>query len=618
NFSCHRFQVADGLIRCDAGMLRLSGLAPLPVTFDLSSRHKTLDLQIGTASGAGAGGWRLSARWEGAEWEGILTVANGQAAQIAQLLPESEGQILPGSVKGNVNGTIKAHGNASGRVGIEADLAVDGVAFSDAAGQHAGEDISVAVNANASRSGGGGEDGLWEWRADVNWPKGGIFWQPLYFAGQDHRFSASGDLDKNALRLREGKLVLSGIGEMELSGVADPKAKTLRDFDVVAANLGLAGLFNQAVKPFLTNSPFAELETAGNVGIQWRYRDGANEFFDLDLRDISLEDGHGRFALRGVNARIPWKARELTKADIRIQSSQLGKVPIGELRIPLEIEGEGSNSRIPGFRIPHMRVPILDGEFTLENFSASPQAQGSSGWQWQFSGGLSPISMQKLTEALDVHPMQGTLSGQIPRVGYNGSSVDMDGALIFKVFDGTVELKHLKLLDPMGRAATLMADVDMRNLDLNLLTGTFSFGSMQGRIDAAVHGLELFNWKPVKFDASLRSSPGDYPRRISQAAVQNISSLGGAGAAAAIQRSVLHFFEQFGYSEIGWSCSLRNGICRMGGIESEPLPYGYLIVKGGGIPAITVLGYNRNVDWWELVRRLERITQANVKPVIQH
>ena len=133
----------------------------------------------------------------------------------------------------------------------------------------------------------------------------------------------------------------------------------------------------------------------------------------------------------------------------------------------------------------------------------------------------------------------------------------------------------------------------------------------------AVHGLELFDWKPIKFDASLVSSHGNYPRRISQAAVQNISSLGGSGAAAAIQRSFLHIFEEFGYTKIGWSCSLRNGICQMGGIESEHMPQGYVIVKGGGIPAITVIGYNRNVDWWELISRLQRITQKNVKPIFQ-
>ena len=69
----------------------------------------------------------------------------------------------------------------------------------------------------------------------------------------------------------------------------------------------------------------------------------------------------------------------------------------------------------------------------------------------------------------------------------------------------------MEVLDPMGRAPSLVADLDMRNLDLDLLTGMFSFGNMQGRIDVAVNGLELFDWKPIKFDASLVSSPGNYP-----------------------------------------------------------------------------------------------------------
>ena len=48
----------------------------------------------------------------------------------------------------------------------------------------------------------------------------------------------------------------------------------------------------------------------------------------------------------------------------------------------------------------------------------------------------------------------------------------------------------------------------------------------------------------------------------------------------------------------------------MGGIEN--VPQGYVIVKGGGIPAITVLGYNRSVGWRELLERLQRVTEGNV------
>jgi hypothetical protein len=155
----------------------------------------------------------------------------------------------------------------------------------------------------------------------------------------------------------------------------------------------------------------------------------------------------------------------------------------------------------------------------------------------------------------------------------------------------------------------------MKNIDLDLLTRTVDFGTVTGRIDARIGGLELVNWEPVRFDARIASSPGSYPRNISQRAVQNISALGGAGAAAAIQRSLLRFFDQFGYEKLGLSCKLENGICLMDGIERAP--QGFVIVKGGGIPAISVIGYNRAVDWHELVKRLKRITQENVKPIVK-
>ena len=41
------------------------------------------------------------------------------------------------------------------------------------------------------------------------------------------------------------------------------------------------------------------------------------------------------------------------------------------------------------------------------------------------------------------------------------------------------------------------------------------------------------------------------------------------------------------------------------------------MVKGGGLPAISVIGYNRSVDWAELVERLQAAARSNLKPVVQ-
>ena len=78
---------------------------------------------------------------------------------------------------------------------------------------------------------------------------------------------------------------------------------------------------------------------------------------------------------------------------------------------------------------------------------------------------------------------------------------------------------------------------------------------------------------------------------------------------------MLRVFEEFSYGKLGLRCVLRDSLCTMGGIE--PADNGYVIVKGAGIPAISVIGYNRRVDWDELLARLKRVTEGNMKPVVK-
>ena len=74
----------------------------------------------------------------------------------------------------------------------------------------------------------------------------------------------------------------------------------------------------------------------------------------------------------------------------------------------------------------------------------------------------------------------------------------------------------------------------------------------------------------------------------------------------------------------GLSCRLRNDTCQMDGIDTDftkasvnKSTAAYVIVKGSGVPAITVLGYNHSVSWRELIERLKRITEENTNPVIK-
>jgi hypothetical protein len=248
------------------------------------------------------------------------------------------------------------------------------------------------------------------------------------------------------------------------------------------------------------------------------------------------------------------------------------------------------------------RFPIFDGalvvhKLDVRNFGADAELD--------FDAHLEPISMPLLSQAFGWPTLNGQLAGAVPGVSYRNHVLTVDSDLSANVFDGIITGSRFRLSDPLGPWPRLDADVTARHLDLDLLTHTFSIGSISGRLDADIKGLELFNWSPVAFDARLQTTPGDTSEhRISQRAVTSISSVGGGGGGvtAALQSGVLRFFKTFHYDRIGISCQLRDEVCLMNGVE--PAKNGYYLVKGRGLPRIDIIGNAGRVDWPQLVSQI--------------
>ena len=104
-------------------------------------------------------------------------------------------------------------------------------------------------------------------------------------------------------------------------------------------------------------------------------------------------------------------------------------------------------------------------------------------------------------------------------------------------------------------------------------------------------------------------------QRISQRAVQNISSVGDASFVSSLQGRLIGLFDDFGYANLGISCRLANEVCDMGGLHSAG--NSFTIVEGSGLPRLNVVGFNRRVDWPTLVERLEAVGKGDVKPVVE-
>jgi hypothetical protein len=489
---------------------------------------------------------------------------------------------------------------AKNQLDIDATLQFKNASFSDEAGLHAAEKLNGPLARLLKPAA-----EAWLWRSALDWQSGEVFWQPFYVANGGHQFTASGKLENELLTFNNAHLKVKDVGELNANGQLSLKDFKILNMSAELPHLNLNTAYPMFFKPLLEKTAFANAEVSGVAAIKFEFKNTAPRLFELLLNDVDIADKNDKFAFYKVNANIPWDYDAARNVSFAYDSGALLNLPLGKTKIQAQVDRYSLTA-------PSIKLPILDGALNLTNISASRKADQ---WYWHLGAKLEPISMEDFSTHLKLPKMRGKASAEIPLVTYAAGLLTADGSILLNVFDGTATLTELTMQSPLGIAPKLNANIALRNLDLGVLTSTFSFGAIEGKLDGDIKDLELQNWKPVKFDAIVQSSPGKYPKKISQRAVENITALGGGGAAAAVQRSFLRFFEQFNYGKMGLSCRLRNDICEMGGVESTP--QGYIIVKGSGIPAITVMGYNKTVGWSELLSRIKRVTDGNTKAIVQ-
>lgn len=484
--------------------------------------------------------------------------------------------------------------------GLTTDIHFKEASFSDETGLHAAEKLSGDLHLDLQQM-----TNAIRWQHVLNWTGGEVYWQPYYLVGQGHQSLGAGVIRDDTIRFENVKLDLKDVGALQLSGELRSSDKYLIRLDADLPHLNLATAYPLIFKPLLEKTAFNNAEIDGKVDLRLMIRDAEIKAFDLKLQNVNIEDKNKKFAFYKLNANIPWDYDTAQTVQLSYESGMLLNMPLGLTHLQAEVDRYAVTS-------PRLTIPILDGALQLNDVAA---ARIGVDWYWRLGAKLVSVSMVNFSQSLNLPRMEGNAAGEIPQVTYNQGILTTHGDITLNVFDGEVRVSNLEMIKPLSVDPQMIADLRMRNLDLGKLTRTFSFGAIEGKLDGDVSRLEMQNWKPIRFDASIYSSAGKYAKKISQRAVENISALGGAGAAAALQRSFLQFFKQFNYEKMGLSCKLRNDICQMDGVASTT--QGYVIVKGSGIPAITVLGYNHQVGWAELLARVKRVIEGNAQAVIQ-
>jgi hypothetical protein len=380
----------------------------------------------------------------------------------------------------------------------------------------------------------------------------------------------------------------------------------LAGFDFQRFQARLPDAYTRYGSSWLATLGWKDLTTSGSLSGSIAMAGGVPQQFDMHAGNVSISDGSGRLALTGLNGELDWDAQQPRAAStLSWQSLAFYKLPFGAASLHFRSDAGALSLADP------VQLSLLGGTFSLQSLAWRPAAKQQDRLNASFA--VADIDVPSLCKLFGWPQFPGTLGGAVPGLRYSGDQILLDGGLSVHVFDGFVDVTSLALEQPFGVAPVLAADIDLRQLDLAQLTSVFDFGSITGKLDGTIHDLKLVNWQPVAFDAALHADSGG---RISQRALKSLTQVGGGGIAAGLQGLALNLFKTFGYSRIGLTCVLRGQVCTMGGVEPSPDGTGYTIVQGSGLPHISVIGHQREVDWPTLVDRLKTATESG-GPVVR-
>jgi hypothetical protein len=405
---------------------------------------------------------------------------------------------------------------------------------------------------------------------------------------------------------RDGQ-VLAAEGSADFASDA-----SLRSLEMDLHSGDLAPATTRYLSGWLGLAGLADLQLAGGFDATVRVAEGRLQSVDAGLHGIDARDPNGRFRFDGLAGTPRFSAGAPVGGELRWRGGELYGLAFGPAAAPLASSEGELRVREP------VSVPMLGGTLRFEGLAIRPPV-GDTGAEVTFGLDVEGLEVGRLAQALGWPEFRGTLSGHIPGARYADDLLRFDGGLSMALFDGTVQVSSLALERPFGTAPSLTADIDFDDIDLLALTEVFDFGSITGRLDGRIHDLRLVDWTATAFDAELRTDPKrGVPQRISQRAVQTISSVGDGGGGfgfAGIQGQLVGLFDDFGYARIGISCRLANEVCEMGGLRSAGNTF--TIVEGAGLPRLTVIGHNRRVDWPTLIERLAAVGKGEVSPVVE-
>ena len=592
SFSSHRLGFPEPVAALDG--FRISGLLRhLDVGAGGISLESLLDYSGLQAS------WMLKAPESGLESRLEFSRAPLENFAVLPIMPEAFDWMKGGFGRA----AFRLAQSGEGGWNLDYDLAIDQLSFDSPDGRFVGEGVGLSLSGAARYE----QSGI---LADVrgSLDQGELLLGNLYLDLNASPLEWHASPAWNAEQKKtSGNIHLSDPGAValeasfDLSDWSNPAA-----WDVRFRRLRLAfpDAYRQYLESIAATWTLDGLELTGALEWSGAWQSGELYSGDLVVTDLSVVDtAQGRFALTGLNTRLQ-PGQYDAESKLSWQGLLLGRVNLGPGAALLDSE--------PGrfALLEPLELGVLGGSLRLNALSYTLPYARQEGRDHAFlSASLRELEMKPLTQALGWPEFGGTISGELPGASLSNGVFSLQGGIRLGVFDGEVEISDMQIERPFGVLPSLSANVEMHGLDLERLTETFSFGHIGGRVDGYVEGLRVLDWEPVAFDAWLGTPERTGKAgKISRRAVNNLASIGGGGAAAALANPLLKVFSQFSYKRLGLGCKLENYVCEVSGVADSG--EGVLLMEGAGLPKITIRAYNRRVDWPQMVANLTAIADG--------
>ena len=482
---------------------------------------------------------------------------------------------------------------------------IEGLSFDSVDGQVAAAELGISF------------DGHWQpLERDVDlalsWDQGEALFGPLYLPPPDVPITlevetALPPADQPLI----AQLALTQADQLELEAQLTLLSTSTIGLDYLDANIHqlymqLAPIWAQGLESLAESLGLAGFQPNGALRGQLQVEQRRIQSALLELEGVDINDQRERVAVEGLMGQLEFDAESNgLNLHLNWQDAMLMRLDLGASELGLSSNGAG---RIE-LASPPFRLPLLDGHLVVHELQWDDWLSNQP--RFVLNAELEPIQLAKVSQAFGWPDLGGELSGYLPGMRYDQGVLQFDGGMSASVFSGALQVSNLEIERPFGPLPALAADIEFSQLDLFELTGAFDFGSMQGRLNGYMRDLRLLDWQPVAFDAWLATdAETSDKRRISQQAVDSISSLSGAGGAV-LSNTVLRVFDDFPYANVGLGCSLSEGVCQMRGLN-EMDNGGYLIVEGRGLPHLDIIGYQRRVNWDRLLSQILSATQGGV------